>query len=1328
MTHGTTRRTYFKYLLHIVLVAIPFAGWGAVIGQDPQRLARLPKLVDKGAPRPQLGITHGGDPRAAVGGPFPYPEGFDGRTLMLQTKADADAKSAGCIQCHRGVGDMHKTGTLHLGCVDCHGGNPSSTDKLLAHVAPRFPGAWRTSANPVRSYTLLNHESPEFIRFVNPGDLRIAHISCGSCHANEVLQVRTSMMTHGCMLWGAALYNNGSVPNKYPRYGESYSMNGTPQRVLAVPQPTINDIRTKLELPFLEPLPRFEITQPGNTLRIFERGGRFRTEIGIPERLEETGRPRERLSVRGFGTENRTDPVFIGLQKTRLLDPTLNFLGTNDHAGDYRSSGCSSCHVVYANDRSPVHSGPYARYGNRGTSFSADPMIPQNESGHPIKHEFTLSVPTSQCIICHVHPGTNVLNSYLGYMWWDNETDGEVMYPTQSKEPTAEEVARSYMSNPEGAAVRGKWSNPSFLENVTDLNPRLKHTQFADFHGHGWVFRAVFKKDRKGNLLDHRGEIVPKNTRNLMAAVAPPKGPERGIGKHRDGVPVHLMDIHLEKGMHCIDCHFIVDNHGNTKLYGEVRAAIEIKCVDCHGTAEQSIPDRIAATGRMETTGPAAPPGGNNLLQKRTPFGKPRFELVGQKLFQNSMVEADLRWELVQTAATIDPQSDHYNIKSHMAKTVRFEEGQIAWGGNPGQAQCAHKNQRLSCIACHSSWNPSCFGCHLPQKANFKMPDLHNEGEVSRNYTEYNFQTLRDDVYMLGHDGNVTGRRIGPVRSACAIHVTSYNSNRETIYIQQQTISADGLSGISFAPNVPHTVRGGPGMKHGNVVPGTTETKMCSDCHLSKQNDNNAIMAQLLMQGTNYTNFIGRYCYVAAGEHGFEAVIVTEIEEPQAVIGSTLHKLAYPNRYEEHVHHDRHLHHMHEHPGIDILDGILRPFEEPEILSLQARGEYLYAACGSGGLRVFDIAFIDHKNFSERITTAPVSPIGQKFYVKTTHATSVAAPATTAPDPTRVQSAANEEPKVHPINAFIYVTDAHEGLILVGAGTLLDGDPTNNFLERALTYNPNNVLAGARSITMVGTYAYICANAGLVVVSLDNPTEPVITAVVGSDVLKNPKAVQVQFRYAMVCDDVGIKVLDVTDLANPRPISALALPDARNIYLARTYAYVAGGKQGLVILDITNPEEPRVDQVFNAGGAINDLNDVKLGITNASEFAYLADGHHGLRVVQLTSAQTPGTEGFSPRPTPMLIATHAMHKEGGEALAISKGVDRDRAVDETGNQLSVFGRIGAGPLSLKEQRKMFLHQGKLYRVSDNPFDDDLYRFPVEVHKRAQATGATAIHR
>ena len=51
---------------------------------------------------------------------------------------------------------------------------------------------------------------------------------------------------------------------------------------------------------------------------------------------------------------------------------------------------------------------------------------------------------------------------------------------------------------------------------------------------------------------------------------------------------------------------------------------------------------------------------------------------------------------------------------------------------------------------------------------------------------------------------------------------------------------------------------------------------------------------------------------------------------------------------------------------------------------------------------------------------------------------------------------------------YIYVTDRDEGLILVPAGTLLDGNPLNNFLGRELTFNPDGILHGARAITIVG--------------------------------------------------------------------------------------------------------------------------------------------------------------------------------------------------------------------------------------------------------------------
>lgn len=1252
--------------------------------------------------------------------PFPMPPGLSDVKLMEQTAEEQQAKSASCIGCHRGVGDPHCKSTLRIGCTDCHGGDASCSDINRAHVRPRYPDAWPTSGNPARTYTLLNHESPEFIRFVNPGDFRVAHISCGTsgCHPKEVYTNRKSIMNTGCMLWGAALYNNGAVPYKRARHGEVYAMNGAGLRVQTVPAPSQWEMEKKGVVPFLDPLPRFEASQPGNLLRVFEAGGRFKPETGIPETRDETGRTRVRLSTRGLGTENRTDPVWVSLNKTRLFDPTLNFLGTNDHPGDYRSSGCSACHLVYANDRSPIHSGPYAIHGNRGATAAdnPDPMIPKNQPGHPIQHKFTNSVPTAQCMVCHIHPGTTVMNSYVGYMWWDEETHGDLMYPKKQKKLKAEEITKQAMLNPDEASARGNWGDPAFLDDIVQLNPHMDKTQFADFHGHGWVFRAVFQKNRTGQLTDYFDKPVPNVTPQKLAEAI--KFPEKMKAFHtklyddpkaamlaehtlncsRAGSPVHLMDIHLEKGMHCVDCHFAQDMHGNGRLHMEVRAATEIACIDCHGTSTEYAKLRTSGPASYtSTTNPATP--GRNLAAKKTPFGKPLFEIEdlgdgGRRVFQNSMVEKGVRWEVVQTKDAITPGHPRYNEKAHLAKTVRVEGDKTVWGSTPaGGEQCtAHSNSNMSCIACHSSWNPSCYGCHLPQRANAKMPHLHADGDVTRNYTPYNFQTLRDDVYMLARDGDVTGNKIGPARSSCAIHVGSYNGNRESIYVQQQTISGEGFSGIAFSTNVPHTVRG------------KGATKMCADCHVSKDNDNNAWMAQLMMQGTNYLNFIGRYCWVAGGEHGLHAAVVTEREEPQAVIGSTLQSQAFPENYKKHLEHGKLLEHAHEHPGYDISDKLKRPMKtRANVLSVQNRGEYLLSACGEDGVRMFDIAFIDNKGFSERITTAPVSPVGQKFHVPTKYATCVVAPTTTAPDPTRTHLPENKEGRVHPMYAYVYATDKYEGLILIQIATMIDGNPLNNFLKRELTFNPDNLLVGAESVTIVGTYAYVCCDAGLVVVSLADPKCPKVTAVIGGESVKKPRAVQVQFRYAYVVDEEGIKVLDTTDLANPKPVSKIRLPGCHNIYLARTYAYVAAGERGLVILDITQPDRPKLDQIFDAGGCINDVHDVKLGITYVSEFAYIADGKNGLRVVQLTSPDSPGNDGFAVRPTPKLVATYKL-PHGGHALAVAKGVDRDRAVDESGNQIGVFGRVGARPLNLAEQQKLFLRNGKVWTVSNDPKD------------------------
>ena len=1219
-----------------------------------------------------------------------------------QSPEEAKRKSAGCMECHTQTDShtMHASPTVVLGCTDCHGGDPAKGLPILkAHVQPLNPEFWKGSANPPNSTVALNHESPEFIRFMNPGDLRAAKAACGLCHSDIVDRVSNSMMTHGGMLWNAAAYNNGAINIKDAVVGQAYGADGVPLSLQNPFKPTEEETRTLGILPSLSPLPRFNITQPGNLFRVFEKGGIDPLTLGVPTADEAPGKPEKRLSSRGLGTLSRTDPVFLGAQKTRLHDPLLGFMGSNDRPGDYRSSGCTACHVVYANDRSPSNSGWWSQYGNQGLSFSKDPTIPKNERGHPIVHQFTRAVPSSQCMNCHMHQGNAFVNPYLGYIWWDQETDAEFMYPKTQHDPSDDELVRANVKNPEAASARGLWGDLGFLEKVAELNPKLKHTQFADYHGHGWIFRAIFKQDRKGNRLDLEDNVVAHS--DFKRAV-------------------HLKDIHLTKGMQCVDCHFNVDVHGNGNLYGEVRNAETIECIDCHGTVSERPRKMVEGRITMPTSGASGETTPKDrrtikpvdLMTTKTSW-RPRFEWDGDRLFQNSTMSPDIRWEVPQTVDVINPASPKYNAKARYAKTI--ERDGVTWGadGETDAAACermAHNNKKMDCQVCHTAWATSCFGCHLPMKANTRVAQNKYEGAVDRNFITYNPQVVRDDVFMLGMDGTVKKNRLAVIRSSSAILVGSQNNNREWVYSQQQTVSAEGYSGQAFNPHFAHTTSG----------KGTT--KNCTDCHLAKSGDNNAWMTQLLGFGTGTVNFFGRYAYVG-GEKALHGVVWTEAEEPQSALGSSFHKIAYPRNFAEHLARNRRLDEAYEHHAHTIND-------------LTLRGEYLYTANGPGGLEVFDVANIDNKGFSERITSSPVSPLGgQSTVVRSKFATSVALPSTLMIDPERTHLPRNEETPIHPSYGYVYVTDREEGLIIVKTTSLLDGDPKNNFLSRSQLknaegkkigdhFNPDGKLLGAEFAIYAGHRLYVCTKRGLAVVDISEPERPLLVGELADGSLRNPKAVAIQFQYGFVTDDDGLKVISLENPKAPKLVSRATVPlkHAHKLYVARTYVYVANGPEGIAIVNIEKPAQPRLERMYNADGALNDTHALQLGSIAASMYALVADGKNGLRVIQMISPDTvEGAAGFSPAPAPRLIATYPTPTP---MLAVSRGLDRDRVVDETGKQTVVFGRRGSKPLTLEEMSRFLKHaNGSFFRVEDVTGSGDVVRtksgapLPPPVEKR-----------
>jgi hypothetical protein len=216
----------------------------------------------------------------------------------------------------------------------------------------------------------------------------------------------------------------------------------------------------------------------------------------------------------------------------------------------------------------------------------------------------------------------------------------------------------------------------------------------------------------------------------------------------------------------------------------------------------------------------------------------------------------------------------------------------------------------------------------------------------------------------------------------------------------------------------------------------------------------------------------------------------------------------------------------------------------------------------------------------------------------------------------------------------------------------------------------------------------------------------------------------------------------VTFPENPRLAGSLPIAEAGELYVARTYAYVPAGSQGLAIVNVERPSQPVLYTMYNAEGVMNDTRSVRVGGTYGRRLRLRRRRQErSARHPAHGPNENPYSTGFSPPPSPRLIATPT---PTGEALTLSKGMDRDRAVDESGNQIAVWGRLGSRPFNRQEMEELFLRNGQpLHRRRRPTRQGERVRPPVEpetgrprrrrpsratagAQARAPATGSTVI--
>ncbi len=295
-----------------------------------------------------------------------------------------------CLVCHRpldafstpaGIEEAHPF--AELACEDCHGGNPwvCSTgptlfdeagepqcdgrwlfDQDLAHVQPPDgqPGYIRNLSSQQ-----LDGVDPQYLRFVNPGDFRVAAKSCGEagCHPAAVKSVPHSTMSHTSGEVTVARYR--AMKQAYP-YGEVGAISLT--------DPTKDpDVPCQVE-----------------SLQQFN-----------PPQIDPTS------------DDPLYAPTVANAQDQYMVKSCfrchLHAFGENKLPGDFRSSGCTACHMTYHND---------------GLSRSNDPLINKQNTPHPIRHELTTSPPAATCTHCHYRGGRLGI-SFQGY----RESGGQGLNP-----------------------------------------------------------------------------------------------------------------------------------------------------------------------------------------------------------------------------------------------------------------------------------------------------------------------------------------------------------------------------------------------------------------------------------------------------------------------------------------------------------------------------------------------------------------------------------------------------------------------------------------------------------------------------------------------------------------------------------------------------------------------------------------------------------------------------------------------------------------------------------------------------------------------------------
>jgi hypothetical protein len=1028
------------------------------------------------------------------------------------------------------------------------------------------------------------------------------------------------------------------------------------------------------------------------------------------------------------GTGHNFDPV---------AGNTLDFNATGIHTagfGDTKAfnpfgrghgSGCTGCHMLYDNDGHSheadrddgdqtirlAHREPSLDLvdgmGAAQQGMNVQPDDPS--SGHkqqrfyPSRHRITSRIPTRQCGLCHTFV-TRIDLAYQGLSEVEEKStlargdlDG-TRFPSQGDLTFSTGRTRVRILD---SLERVSQNGPTAFAVTTD--PRWKRYRAAvqaecqkrslDCDG-----LAIYSADlnNNGELDDdeHFADSITGGELWLPDRVPREQSVDGRQVRILYGGPngsTHLKDVHFEKGMHCADCHFYQDVHGDGNIYTDNWEQIEIECEDCHGFAKTRAQD--VQPGKLLTSGPN---GNNDLMKARDEFGR-QFFFVGTDghLKQRSRVNPDLVWDVPQIADTPPASQDPNKPDTNPHSDKHLPTG-------PGEAG------KLECYSCHNSFAMNCLACHYQENFNQgvkQQKEVFLTGGVQGSHTNFQLFGMVRGPLILGINGDAENHRLAPFRSTMEAYVALANCSGDTVanfVVHSNCRNPDNRSGFgkvvtsgsSMNNFMPHSVR-------------TDTVRGCETCHPAKNADgdvvNNHLLAQTMGLGTGRLNVLGDWLFVASSTKLDVVDIKNESELPDTSAnnsfpgfivgkdnsnGATLRSFA-----------------MSPTAGSQAQDVVLVRGFNGQICAID--GEKLLnpdiavVAAGTAGVQVFDASLPD-LHVALGLPSAPLLTVPG-------NAVAIDHPAPDLADP------------------FFYVADVVKGLEIIDLSGVffspLDKAPAPaNLTPKVPSTFPLPGPLVAAGVHVMGDVVAVTANAAsatqpnptLFLINVSNKSAP--TLIGQTSLCGNMSCTSVAGRVtsqgavvyvALKNGTTGsLAAVDVTSFSSPSFLGAASVgAPAEDVALSGHLAFVAAGSAGLVVIDVTDPAAPSAlaTQPSLPAGAI--AHGVVIGAVPTQTWAFVAADTKGVMAVNVSTLFDPyrGRSGqpdapiasdhvsltlesrdpLSPRDTtvntdemPVLTFTTA-----GAARRIARGLQLDRLVDESGRRLRDQWNPGSNVLS-----------------------------------------------